>query len=480
MSHRPAILWFRDDLRTYDHPAFYQAAQTGQPLLCVFIMETAPPLPPLGGAAHWWLHGALASLRETLEKAGGHLLTLHGASEALLPALARDINATAIYTHARFHQHERAQEERIAKALPSEIILHKSWGSVLLDPERVKNKTGKIYRVFTPFWKALQQHTIATPLPEPKNPHFLSFKHDLYAEHRLDESQLLPQRPDWASGLRDTWEPTLRAAGEHLRDFVRHDLSNYETSRNLMGENGTSHLAPYLASGQISPRVVWHVVRRHGRSASDVHCFLSEIAWREFARYTLYHLEALPFHNLNPKFNHLPWQNNPATLKAWQTGRTGIPIVDAGMRELWETGSMHNRARMIVGSFLTRHLLTHWSKGEEWFRDTLVDADNASNSMNWQWVAGTGIDATPYFRIFNPTLQAEKFDPHGDYITRWVPELRGLSGKDVREPWNASPMLLSSVGIQLGHTYPYPIVELKKGRDAALSALKKTQTDTPS
>lgn len=464
MPHRPALLWFRDDLRLDDHPALLDAVHTGRPLLCVFVLEDQDtPLPPLGGASHWWLHGALSSLRTALEKHGGTLLTFRGRADTLIPALVRATDAASLHTSARFHQNERAQEDRIADALPTHVEFRKHWGSVLLNPEAVTTKSGATYRVYTPFWKALQQQPIPTPCAIPSDLRFVTFSEPLLAEHLLEEDTLLPHHPDWAGGLREHWETSLNAAHEQLDDFITHDLNHYETERNIMGRDGTSHLAPYLAWGQISPRRIWHSVRNSGKNHPDTHCYLSELAWRDFARYTLYHTPDLPFRNLNQKFDALPWRDDPKALAAWQQGRTGIPIVDAGMRELWHTGTMHNRARMIVGSFLTRHLLIHWREGEAWFRDTLVDADNASNAMNWQWVAGTGIDATPFFRIFNPTLQAEKFDPDAAYIHRWVPELRNLSGKDVREPWNAPALLRNN--------YPSPIVDLKKGRTRALEAL---------
>ncbi|GBQ07173.1 cryptochrome/photolyase family protein [Saccharibacter floricola] len=465
MVQRPTLLWFRDDLRLDDHPALYEAAQIGRPLLCVFILENGQTaLPPLGGAAHWWLHGALSSLRHALEERGGTLITLRGEAETLIPALARATQAASVHTHARFHERERAQEDRIAQALPDQVALHKYWGTVLLSPNTVATKSGASYRVFTPFWKALQQHPIPTPLPIPRTLQFFALPDDVLSEYRFDEETLRPHHPDWAEGLRERWDTSLIAAHEQLDDFITHDLAHYETDRNLMGQEGTSCLSPRLAWGQLSPRRVWHTVRQSGKSQPDTRCYLSELAWRDFARYTLYHTPDLPFRNLNQKFDRMPWRNDPKALRAWQQGRTGIPIVDAGMRELWHTGWMHNRARMIVGSFLTRHLLIHWREGEAWFRDTLIDADHASNSMNWQWVSGTGIDATPFFRIFNPTLQAEKFDPHGDYIRTWVPELRSLSGKELREPWTAPSLFKTD--------YPAPIIDLKEGRARALDALR--------
>ncbi|WP_317215375.1 deoxyribodipyrimidine photo-lyase [Gluconobacter sp. GP1] len=470
----PVIVWFRDDLRLADHPALQAAVETGRPLICVYVLDDeTPALHRLGAASRWWLHGALAELRKSLAQHHGALLTLHGSAETLIPALAKETDANCVFWHHRFHAKEREQDDRIADALSQNgVSVTAEWGTVLLDPERVRTKEEKFYRVFTAFWKAFQLQDVPDPIDAPSHLSFYTVESELLSDHRLDEQALLPTQPDWAAGLRSHWEPGETEGQEHLEDFLKHDCTRYGTGRDELGREGTSRLSPYLASGAVSPRQVWAAIQRKGASEEGARIFLSEIGWREFAKYTLFHQPLLPETSLNQKFSSMSWRSSQTDLEAWQQGRTGIPVVDAGMRQLWVTGWMHNRARMIVGSFLTKHLLIDWREGEAWFRDTLVDADWASNAMNWQWVAGTGIDAAPFFRIFNPTRQGVKFDPDGDYIRQWVPELKKLSGKALLEPWNAREDELRHASVILGKTYPRPIVELQDGRDRAMKAFR--------
>lgn len=471
---RPAIVWFRDDLRLADHPALYDAASSGRPLICLYVLDDeTPALHPFGAASRWWLHGALADLRKDLEKHGGSLLTFSGSAEKLLPHLTKQTDAASVHWHHRLHELERAQDDRIRNSLEQqgcEVRAH--WGTVLLDPDTVRTKQGGFYKVCGSFWKALQAHAVPDALEAPDGLLFHDIPKSLLPAARLNEKDLCPQAPDWAVGFRKTWEPGEAEGQEHLEDFLKDSVAGYPRGRDRVAEEGTSRLSPYLASGAVSPRQVWAALQKHGAHTDGPRIFLSELGWREFARYTLYHLPNLPFENLNSKFSAMPWRESAFDLQAWQRGQTGVPIVDAGMRQLWQTGWMHNRARMIVGSFLTKHLLIDWKEGEAWFRDTLVDADFANNAMNWQWVAGTGIEATPFFRVFNPTRQAEKFDPDGDYIRRWVPELRRLSGKALFAPWVAEDEELRRGGVVLGRTYPRAIVDLKDGRDRALQAFR--------
>ncbi|MFT8521231.1 cryptochrome/photolyase family protein [Gluconobacter oxydans] len=473
-QNRPAIVWFRDDLRMADHPALHEAAASGRPLICLYILDdVTPALHPLGAAARWWLHGALADLRRNLEKQGGTLLTLSGSAEMLLPQLAKQTDVASVHWHHRLHERERAQDDRIRRTLEEQgCEVHAHWGTVLVDPDTVQTKQGGFYKVCGSFWKALQTHAVPEPLEAPSRLSFHAVPDSALSDVRLNEDSLCPQAPDWAVGFRKTWEPGEAEGQEHLEDFLKDSVAGYPRGRDRVAEEGTSRLSPYLASGAVSPRQVWAALQKHGAHTDGPRIFLSELGWREFAHYTLYHLPKLPFENLSPKFSAMQWRKSAVDLKAWQRGQTGVPIVDAGMRQLWQTGWMHNRARMIVGSFLTKHLLIDWKEGEAWFRDTLVDADFANNAMNWQWVAGTGIEATPFFRIFNPTRQAEKFDPDGDYIRQWVPELRRLSGKALFEPWAAADEDLRRGGVVLGRTYPRPIVDLKDGRDRALQAFR--------
>ena len=470
----PVIVWFREDLRLTDHPALQAAAATGQPLICVYVLDDeTPALHKLGGAARWWLHGALTDVRRALNHHQGTLLTLAGSVEKLIPRLAHDTGAQGVYWHHRLHQKEREQDARVASTLKKHGIMSEAfWGTVLLDPTQVQTKEGRFYQVFTAFWKGFQKHDVPEPLDAPTTLSFHPLADDLLGEYCLDEASLLPAHPDWAGGLRTSWEPGEKEAHEHLEDFVRHDCARYSKGRDELSREGTSRLSPYLASGAISPRQIWGALQKKGVHDEGASLFLSEVGWREFAKYTLFHQPRLPDTSLGQKFEKMPWCTSEKDLLAWQQGRTGVPVVDAGMRQLWKTGWMHNRARMIVGSFLTKHLLIDWREGEAWFRDTLVDADWASNAMNWQWVAGTGIDASPFFRIFNPTRQGVKFDPDGDYIRQWVPELKKLSGKDLFEPWNAKEDDLERAGITLGKTYPRPVVDLKEGRDRAMAAFR--------
>lgn len=470
----PVIVWFREDLRLSDHPALQSAAATGHPLICVYVLDDeTPALHPLGASSRWWLHGALSDLHKNLQRHHGTLLVLKGSAEKLIPHLAEETGAQAIYWHSRLHQKEREQDERIAATLSQKNVeINAQWGTILLDPTQVQTKEGRFYQVFTAFWKSFQAHDVPEPLETPRKLTFEPLPDNLLEKHKLDESSLLPSTPDWAAGLRATWEPGEAEAQEHVEDFLKHSATRYAKGRDELPHEGTSRLSPYLASGAISPRQVWAKVHAKGAHEEGTRIFLSEIGWREFAKYTLFHHPRLPESNLSQKFDKMPWRHSQKDLTAWQQGQTGIPIIDAGMRQLWKTGWMHNRARMIVGSFLTKHLLIDWRLGEEWFRDTLVDADWASNATNWQWVAGTGIDASPFFRIFNPTRQGVKFDPEGDYIRQWVPELKKLSGKDLFEPWNAKEDELERAGIRLGKTYPRPIVDLKEGRDRAMAAFR--------
>jgi deoxyribodipyrimidine photo-lyase len=328
---------------------------------------------------------------------------------------------------------------------------------------------GKPYRIFTPFWRALlKAGPPPSPLPAPTRLHFAQAASD-----RLEDWGLLPTRPDWAGGLRARWAIGEDAAQERLADFMRQHLANYDEDRNRIDLDASSRLSPHLHFGEIGPRQIWHALANttaNGRGERGAESFLRELVWRDFAAHQLFHFPALASAPLKPEFGRFPWREDGAALAAWQKGRTGYPIVDAAMRELWTTGFMPNRARMIVASFLTKHLLLPWQEGADWFLDTLVDADLASNAVNWQWVAGSGVDAAPYFRIFNPVLQGEKFDPGGDYVRRWVPELAQLAAAHIHAPWQTPPLELAAAGVRLGETYPQPIVDHQKARARALAA----------
>ena len=480
----PLIVWFRDDLRLSDHPALHAAASSGAPLLCLYVLDEEsgslrlPRGRPIGSASRWWLAQSLRSLQASLTTRGQTLVLRRGPAANVISGLARAIQAPAVHWIESEIANQTAVERGVSAALEEIGVAARTFPSdLLVKPTSLRSKEGRGLRVFTPFWKrVLSLGDPPQPLPAPKTlkagPKVPS---DDLASWRLE-----PTRPDWAAGLRDTWAPGETAAQERLKDFLDSDIANYTTLRDRPDRDGTSRLSPHLRFGEISPRQVWHAASfaaaRKPAIASGVGKFLSELGWREFSRHLLFDLPQLAEKNLQTSFDAFPWCNDPKALRAWQRGQTGYPIVDAGMRELWHTGIMHNRVRMVVASFLVKHLLIDWRHGEKWFWDTLVDADPGSNPASWQWVAGTGADAAPYFRVFNPILQGEKFDPDGAYVSKWVPELARLPVKVIHQPWEATPMELAAAGVTLGKIYPEPIVDHKAARARALAAYAKTRS----
>ncbi len=413
-----SLVWLRDDLRLADNPALRAAVDRDEKLVVLFVLdEESPGIRPLGGAARWWLHHSLAELGERIADKGGTFVLRRGAAGTVVPEVVADAGATAVFWNRRYGGPEREVDTALKSRLRDDGVEVASFpGSVLFEPWTVKTGAGTPYGVFTPFWRAAR-HLPAprAPLAEPR-----SWSGARVAGDSLDDWGLLPTTPDWAGGLRDTWTPGEVAAKARLREFLKDDVSTYDRGRDEPAGGATSQLSPRLRWGELSPFTVWEAA-----TASDaaVGGFLSEVGWREFAWHTLYHFPDLATKNLRPAYDAFPWPElNPEHLEAWQRGRTGIPLVDAGMRELWRTGVMHNRVRMVTASFLIKNLLIDWRIGEQWFWDTLVDADAASNPFNWQWVAGSGADAAPYFRIFNPELQAKKFDKGGRYIAEWAPD----------------------------------------------------------
>jgi deoxyribodipyrimidine photo-lyase len=468
---KPTIVWFRDDLRLSDHPALHAAAKAGGPVVCVYVFDEESPARPLGGATRWWLAQSLRALGKSLQSAGASLVLRRGAAATVIPLLAREADAGAVYWNdiaqaAPMRIADQVKSELDRLGIPSEIFA----GDLLAHPSRIRNDENRGLRVFTPFWRRVQAlGDPPAPLPAPKK---LAAGPTL-ASDVLEDWKLEPTRPDWAGGLRETWQPGEASAQQRLKEFLEH-VGGYASERDRPDRPSTSRLSPHLRFGEISPRQIWHAARfaaaAHPRLSADVDKFLSELGWREFCRHLFYDMPEMAERNLQAAFNDFPWKRDDKALRAWQRGLTGYPIVDAGMRELWHTGIMHNRVRMVVASLLVKHLLIDWRDGEKWFWDTLVDADAGSNPANWQWVAGSGADAAPYFRVFNPILQGEKFDPNGDYVRRWVPELSGLSNKLIHQPWEATPVELAAAGIELGKTYPRPIVDHKFGRERALKA----------
>jgi len=473
-SPPPVIVWFRDDLRLSDHPALHAAAKTGAPVICLYVLDDAAGRAP-GGAARWWLAQSLRALGADIAKRGGSLILRKGPAARVIPEVAREGGAAAVYwngiAQAPHQSVEKALEAALAKL---DIDSHIFPGDVLVAPSAIRNKEGRGLRVFTPFWRrVLALGDPPKPLLAPKELR----EGPKITSDALESWKLEPGKPDWAGGLRESWQPGEASARTRLRDFLKHTAHSYAGDRDRPDREGTSSLSPHLRFGELSPRQVWHAARfaaaENPAKGPGVEKFLSELGWREFCRHLLHDHPDLATVNLQANFDGFPWKPDKTALAAWQRGRTGYPIVDAGLRELWHTGVMHNRVRMVVASFLVKHLLIDWRDGESWFWDTLVDADAGSNPANWQWVAGCGADAAPYFRVFNPQLQGEKFDPDGTYVRRWVPELKDMPAKLIHQPWQATPIELASAGVTLGKTYPQPIVDHAKGRERALAAYAK-------
>ncbi|HVI52934.1 MAG TPA: deoxyribodipyrimidine photo-lyase [Candidatus Sulfotelmatobacter sp.] len=464
-SSTPVILWFRRDLRLADNPALNEAVRSRAPILPVFILEDDLPRPP-GGASRWWLHHSLAALAGALAAKGAPPLLLKGSAARLLPQLAARIGAGRILANRRNDPKEAALDARVAQALDGRLDLMAD--DLLFEPGSVLTQAGQPVQVFTPFWRnALKLPAPPRPLPAPGGLNgFTGLNGDALADWRL-----LPAKPDWSAGLAGAWNPGEAAAHRRLGDFLDHDLDGYARLRDVPSRPGTSRMSPYLAFGEISPRQIWHVARAAG--AHPAEGFLRELGWREFCHHMLIRHPDMARKPQRPEFERFPWSGTDGQWTAFTKGQTGYPIVDAGLRELWTTGWMHNRVRMIVASFLVKDLLIPWQKGETWFWDTLVDADAGNNAGGWQWVTGCGMDSAPYFRIFNPVLQGQKFDPDGVYVRRWCPELAKLPDRFLHAPWTASPLELAAAGVRLGATYPDPLVNHDAARKKALAALER-------
>lgn len=478
MTQAPALFWFRDDLRLSDNPALLATCERG-PLLCLYVLDDAPGRRALGGASRWWLSRSLKALSRAIAAKGGELLVLRGDPTELIPRVVARTGARFAAWNRRYEAAAIALDQSLKAELTAAGVTVESHGANLLnEPWQVKSKAGEPMKVFTPYWRAARERG-EPPAPEPA-PAILD-KARVPAALRgltleVGELGLEPSGPDWASGLRESWTPGEDGARQRLDAFLRGGLHGYRDDRDRPDLSSTSRLSPHLRFGEISPRQIWHAIKAAlesaatPASAADADKFLSELGWREFSYHLLFHHPALASENFNRRFDAFPWQDDAEALRAWQRGLTGYPIVDAGMRELWSTGWMHNRVRMITASFLIKHLLTDWRAGEAWFWDTLVDADPANNAASWQWVAGSGADAAPYFRIFNPVTQGEKFDPAGTYVRRFVPELAKLDDRFIHQPWTAPEATLRQAGVELGRSYPRPLVALDTGRQRALDA----------
>ncbi|MDB2437690.1 DNA photolyase family protein [Hellea sp.] len=471
MSKVPIIVWFRRDLRVADNPALSEAAKTGRPVICLYVFETDKER-ELGGASHWWLHHSLESLTADLKKIGAKLILRKGQAYRILDMLIEDTGADSVYWNRRYEENPREIDTAIKSDLTERGLTIKSFRANLLsEPWSVETKTGGYYKVFTPYWRMAQESIdTSKPLPAPKK--ISSFEGEIKSE-ALESFKLLPTSPDWGSKMSPYWTIGSKGAAKALKQFLDGPVSNYSDDRNRPDkEDGTSKLSPHLAFGEISPKQIWQACKGDLDKARK---FLSEIGWREFSYVLLYHNPKLASENYKSDFDAFEWNPNEENLRRWQKGQTGYPFVDAGMRQLWQTGWQHNRVRMVTASFLIKHLLIDWREGEKWFHDTLVDADPASNAASWQWVAGSGADAAPYFRIFNPFTQGEKFDPNGDYVRKFVPELKHLPNKFIHRPWDAPALVLKEAGVNLGESYPKPIVDHKVARERALAAYKATR-----
>jgi deoxyribodipyrimidine photo-lyase len=475
MSSGPIIVWFRQDLRLAANPALAAAARTGRPIVPLYILDDSGPW-GMGGASKWWLHHSLTALSADLAARGSALVLRRGESSKELDNLIQETGASAVYWNRQYGPDAIRRDTQIKASCA--VSVQSFNGSLLHEPSRLKTQTGGSFQVFTPFFRALSATLEPTEIDAaPKR--IAAFASPL-ATDALERWGLLPRHPNWATGFETVWMPGEAGAQEKLKRFLAHGLKDYATRRDLPGDASTSRLSPHLHFGEISPWQVWRAIDNAlaagEASADDARKFQSELAWREFSHHLLFHAPHLPDRNLRPGFDTFPWDADGDAYRAWTKGRTGIPIVDAGMRELWATGWMHNRVRMIAASFLVKNLLIDWRRGAQWFWDTLVDADLANNSASWQWVAGCGADAAPYFRIFNPVLQSRKFDPGGVYLKTWLPELSGLDREDVHAPWETGTSTLRRANVELGRTYPRPIVDLAASRARALDAFARSKS----
>ncbi|HVS51673.1 MAG TPA: deoxyribodipyrimidine photo-lyase [Opitutaceae bacterium] len=476
----PTLLWFRRDLRLRDNAALHAAIARGAPIVPVFIWDdTGDARWRPGAAARWWLHHSLAALDATLRDRGSRLVLARGKPADVLRELARTTGAGALFWNRCYEPAAVARDTQIKAEFAAAGMDVKSFNSALLhEPHAIANKQGKPFQVFTPFWR----HCLALPVePEIKIPaRALAAPAKWPAPCALEEFELRP-RLGWADAFRETWEPGEAGAVKRLRKFIATAMAADADERNVPAREGTSMLSPHLHWGEIGPRQIWSAVQAASRDSGvfppskGAAVFLAELGWREFAHHLLFHFPTTPERPLRAEFARFPWAQDRGgkKLRAWQRGRTGYPIVDAGMRQLWQTGWMHNRVRMIVASFLVKHLRLNWTDGAAWFWDTLVDADLAANTLNWQWSAGCGADAAPYFRIFAPVRQGEKFDADGAYVRRWVPELAQLPAEHVHAPWEAPAEILAQAGVRLGENYPRPIVEHATARAEALAAFQQ-------
>ncbi|MDB5613611.1 MAG: deoxyribodipyrimidine photolyase [Devosia sp.] len=459
------LVWLRNDLRIADNPALRAAHLGGAFVTALYVHETTKGVRPPGAAGRWWLHQSLGLLGKDLAERGVKLVVRSGDAESVVADVAKELDAAEVFWNRRYAPAERAADTAIKDDLHGQgFKAHSCPGNVLVEPWDITTKQGKPYSVYTPFWNTLKAMPIAQPQQRPDAGEPMTYS-EVDADYR---------EPKWAGKLGQHWKIGEAAAAQEVSDFLDERLDDYAEGRDFPRKDVTSRLSPHLRFGEISPRQVWYAARAvahadHTKQAA-ADKFLSELAWRDFNYHQLYYREDIATVPMQGKYAGMEWRQSEGDLKAWQTGRTGLPIVDAGMREMWETGYMQNRVRLLTASLLTKNLLVDWRKGEQWFWDCLVDSDVANNPGNWQWVAGSGLDASPYFRIFNPVVQGERFDSGGDYVRRWVPELANMPDQWIHEPSAAPRDVLQQAGVRIGDTYPAPIVDLKQSRVRALEA----------
>ena len=482
MPASPTLLWLRRDLRLCDHEALAAAWARGGPVVPVYVHDAADVSTSAPGAAsRWWLHHSLVALEKSLRARRGRLTLAAGPVVETLVGLVRAMGAKAVYWQRSHEPAACALESTLAQRLGELGVEARAFsGALLFDPDTVRNRQGGPFQVFTPFWRHLQTLEVAPPVAAPAGAWPAPARWP--ASLALDALALLPTRP-WADGFSSECEPGEAGAQRRLERFLDGAVEGYAVRRDFPAEPGTSRLSPHLHFGEVTPRQIWAALRARAAesgvfpSGAGEQTFLREVGWREFAAHLLHHFPHTSGRPLRAAWERFPWRpmdaEGRAWLRAWQRGQTGYPIVDAGMRELWATGWMHNRVRMVVASFLVKHLRLSWTHGAAWFADTLVDADLASNTLGWQWSAGCGADAAPYFRIFNPVAQGTRFDAEGAYVRRWVPELARLPVRYIHAPWQAPAEVLSRAGVTLGTTYPFPVVEHAAARAEALAAYRQ-------
>lgn len=471
------IVWFREDLRVDDNPALYRACAGALPVIGVYVLDERAGARPLGGAARWFVHGALTDLERSLGRLGIPLLLRRGETVAALTDIIATGKIAALF-HGKVVDHVAARlEGEVARAMTQHgVAVHAVNAGLLHEPRELRTGNRENFRVFTPFWRAaLAKGAPRAPLPAPAQ---RAAALPAQPSEKLEDWYLRPTTPNWA--LNFPSDPAGETgAREQLATFLDHGLAGYARGRDFPALPSTSRLSAALRFGALSPYRLWHALEgtreRDGSLAGDIDKFQAELGWREFSHHLLAAFPLLHERNFQARFDAFPWRDDPDALRAWQRGETGIPIVDAGMRQLWQSGYMHNRVRMIVASFLTKHLLIDWRAGEAWFWDTLIDACPANNPAGWQWVAGCGADAAPYFRVFNPVLQGEKFDPDGAYVRRFVPELGALPNRLIHRPFEAGGLELAAAGIKLGSHYPCPLIDLHQGRARALAAFESVK-----